>query len=87
MMLEHNTRIEISNPTVRCYWINTTDPSVGSSPGFLSDFCRIIGFWEDSDRFCIASRRIRYRIESPGVAKEKQLEEIFGKDFLRGGNF
>jgi hypothetical protein len=21
MMLEHNTPIEISNPTVRCYWI------------------------------------------------------------------
>ncbi len=57
MMLEHNTSIEISNPTVRSYWIQyyTTDPSVGSSLGFLSDFCRIIGFWEDCDRIPIGS--------------------------------
>jgi hypothetical protein len=48
---------------------NTTDPSVGSSLGFLSDFRRIIRFWEDSDRFCIASHRIRYRIESPGYKR------------------
>ncbi len=39
MMLEHNTPIETSNPTGS----NTTDPSVGSSLGFLSNFCRIIG--------------------------------------------
>jgi hypothetical protein len=55
MMLEHNTPIEISNPTVRSYWIQyyrSVCRIVSRIPiGFLSDH-RI---WEDSDRILIGS--------------------------------
>jgi hypothetical protein len=61
MMLEHNTPIEISNP-IESYCRILLDPTLQ---------IRLEDRLQNSDRFCIASHRIRYRIESPGLLLKK----------------